>query len=397
MTLPESLFWIAVAILLYSYGGFSVLLMIAGKLLNRRTTKKNIKPAVSVIIAAYNEEQGIASKLENVLSLDYPSDLLEVIVASDGSDDSTATIVSDFELRGVRFLNLPRRGKLFALDDAVKEAHGQVLVFSDANTLFHPQAIRHLVRNFADPRVGGVCGNQQHISLESGDNSSKGEQLYWAYDKWLKNMENRTGSIVSADGAIYAIRRELYRMPGRTDVTDDFAISTAIIEQGYRLVFESDALAHEQTSATAHNEFSRKVRIMNRGLRGVLMRRKLLNPFRFGFYSVILFSHKVLRRLVPLILVWLFVTSWVLADVHVFYLAASVAQTIFYALAFTGFLLRRKRLGRSKFLYIPFFYCLANMAALIAIMRLLRGKRIELWQPQRDRVERQKLVNGEVA
>lgn len=380
-------FWLGLAVLVYVYGGFSVLLALAAKIVNRRVVQKEITPRVSVIIAAYNEQQNIAEKLENVLSLDYPSEMLEVIVASDGSDDQTATIVAGFERRRVQLLDLPRQGKIFAIDAAVKRASGEILVFSDANTIFLPQALRMLVRNFADPSVGGVCGNQKHLPPDKSDNSSEGEHLYWAYDKWLKTRESLTGSIVSADGAIYAIRTRLYEMPARTDVTDDFAISTGVIEKGYRLVFENDALAHEKASVKAADEFNRKVRIMNRGLRSVLLRKKLLNPFKYGFYSIVLFTHKVLRRMVPFVLLWLLLANFILAAQSSFFVALAMLQVLFYALAMFGYLFRDTRLGKLKIFYIPFFYCLANCAALIAITRLLRGKRIELWQPHRETLE----------
>ncbi len=395
-TTLEVSFWLAVFMLVYSYGGFSILLFFASKVLNRRVARQDITPKVSVIVAAFNEEHGIAEKLENVLALDYPNDKLQILVASDGSDDATSQIAVSFAGRGVTYLDLPRRGKIFALNDAVQESTGEILVFSDANTLFNRDALQMLVRNFADSTVGGVCGNQEHTALENGDNSSNGEHLYWNYDKWLKEMESLTGSIVSADGAIYAIRRDLYRMPPQTDVTDDFAISTGVIEQGYRLVFETEALAHETATAKASNEFSRKVRIMNRGLRGVMMRRKLLNPFKHGFYSVILFSHKVVRRLVPFMLIWLLASSAALSASHVFFQIVSAFQVAFYILAYLGYLLRNTELGRAKVFYVPFFYCLANAAAFVAIMKLLRGKRIEFWQPHRERLDSQKLVESKI-
>lgn len=377
------LFWISAGIIVYSYIGFSVLLIVVGKLLNKTVRKAPATPTISLIIAAYNEEDGIAAKLENSLTLDYPSDLLEIIVVSDGSDDSTAEIVASFENRGVKFLNLPRRGKIFALRDAVAQSTGQVLVFSDANTEYHPQSLRKLAENFADPQVGGVCGNQLHKKHRTADNASQGESLYWGYDKWLKACETQTGSIVSADGAIYAIRRELFEMPASTAVTDDFAISTAVIDKGYRLVFDAEALAFEDPMPDAGREFSRKVRIMNRGLRGVLMRKSLLNPFKSGFYAVVLFSHKLLRRMVPFFLIVLFIASLALTGTSLFFTVAAIAQTVFYGWALLGFLLRRTAIAKVKILYIPFFFCLANAAALVAFINLLSGKKIERWNPQR--------------
>ncbi len=376
-------FWLAVALIIYSYAGFSLLVIAVARLRNRRVRQKPVTPRVSLIIPVWNEEKAIAERLENALALDYPGDRLEIIVASDGSDDGTHRIVSGYAPQGVRLLSFPRRGKIYALKDAVAKATGEILVFSDANSMYKPDALRMLMRNFADPEVGGVCGNQIYLKAKQADTTSEGEGMYWSFDKWLKNLESLTGNIVSAHGAIYAIRRELYQPPASAAVTDDFAISTAVIEQGHRLVFEAEAIAYEEPTPAASLEFGRKVRIMTRGLRGVLLRRKLLNPFRYGFYSLELFSHKVLRRLVPFFLLVLFTASWFLSGTGRFYFAAAVAQTLFYLLAAAGYVLRRRQIGRLKFFYVPFFYCLANAAAFIAVIRLLRGKRVEFWQPQR--------------
>jgi len=196
-------------------------------------------------------------------------------------------------------------------------------------------------------------------------------------------MESRTGSIVSAHGAIYAIRRELYQQLAETAVTDDFAISTMVIEQGYRLVFEKDARAYEVAIPATEREFGRKVRMMTRGLRGVMLRKKLLNPFRHGFYSLVLFTHKFLRRLVSVMLISLLVCSLMLISRGHFYLTFAVGQIVFYLLAGLGYLFRQKRVGRLRLFYIPFFYCLANIAAMIALVNMIRGHQIERWQPHR--------------
>ncbi len=377
-------FWGSIGTIIYSYIGFSLLLLIVGKLFNRKVQKKNITPSISLVIAAYNEEKGIADKIENSLALDYPKSKLEILIASDGSDDGTDAIVEKYADRGVKLMQFPRRGKIFALRDTVAKAKGDILVFSDANTMYDKFSLRKLAANFADPQVGGVCGNQKHIKAKTKDNAGEGESLYWSYDKWLKESETLTGSIVSADGAIYAIRRNLFQMPASTAVTDDFAISTAVIEQGYRLVYENEALAYEPPMPNAEKEFSRKVRIMNRGLRGVILRKKLLNPFRYGFYSLTLFSHKVMRRLVPFFLVFLLIASISLSGGSVFYMLVLLAQIAFYGWAGISYFLRSTAIGRRKVFYIPFFYCLANAAAFVAIINLLSGKRIEFWNPQRQ-------------
>jgi cellulose synthase/poly-beta-1,6-N-acetylglucosamine synthase-like glycosyltransferase len=339
-----------------------------------------------LIVAAYNEERSIAARIDNALKVDHPQDKLEIIVVSDGSDDATERIVESIRDPRVKLLSVPRRGKIHALNDAVAIARGDILVFSDANTMFAPDAVRNLVRNFADPEVGGVAGRKIYSAPDNSDSCAGGEKAYWSYDTMLKRLETRIGSTVSADGAIYAIRREHYRRLTDAAVTDDFAISTAVIEQYARLVFDHEAVAYEAAVSTSEQEFRRKVRLMTRGLRSVLLRRRLLNPFSFGMYAVTLFSHKVLRRLVSLLLIVLLLSSAILAG-QPWFLAIFLLQAAFYLLALAGLLLRRTSVGRVKLLSLPFYYCLANLSALIALGRLVSGHRVERWRPQRHATE----------
>jgi glycosyltransferase involved in cell wall biosynthesis len=371
-------------VLVYVYAGFALLLVIVAQVRRRQVRQEPITPALSLIIAAYNEERSIAERLDNALSLDYPRELLEIIVVSDGSDDRTEAIVQDYAGRGVRLLKCPRRGKIHALNDAVAMASGEILVFSDATSMYEAQALRMLARNFADPEVGGVGGNVILDHRADSDSVSRGEGLYLKYDKWLKRMESLTGSSVSVNGPIHAIRRRLYQPIAETAASDDFAISTAVIEQGYRLVFESEARAYEFSEPAAEREFGRKVRLMTCGLRGVLLRKALLNPLRYGFYSLELFTHKVLRRLVPLFLIMLFACSLLLSSGSTFFQAMMAAQVSFYVLAACGYLLRNERMGSRMLFCVPFYYCLANLAAFRAVINIVRGRRIERWQTQRQ-------------
>lgn len=371
------------AALAWVFAGFSIVVAVWGNLVRRRVRRADHTPALSVVVAAHDEESCIAGKLENTLAQDYPSDRLQVIVASDGSTDRTVDVARGFADRNVTVLSLPRRGKIATLEDAVPAATGEVLVFTDANTMLAPDALRRLVRSFADPDVGGVCGNQVHRHGGHEESVGDTEGLYWKYDKWLKGLESATGSIVSADGALYAIRRELYRTPPSRAVNDDFSISTSVVAQGKRLVFEAEAMAVEPAASRADDEFERKVRILSRGLWSVIAARELLNPFRHGFYALVLFTHKVLRRLTPLFLAGLLAGSLLLAPRGGVYAAAATAQAAFYLLAAAGGLLRTTRPGRSRVFGIPFFFCLANAAALVAILRVIRGQRAETWQPKR--------------
>jgi cellulose synthase/poly-beta-1,6-N-acetylglucosamine synthase-like glycosyltransferase len=375
--------WLAIGVLCYAYAGFPLLLALTSIVRPRRVRQQPVTPSITQIIAAYNEEECIAERLENALAVDYPRDALEIIVVSDGSTDATERIVAGYRDRGVRLLSLPRRGKIAALDEGARHARGALLVFSDANVVVAPDALRAIARNFADPSVGGVVASTGYRIEGSGESSRRGEDLYWRYDTWLKKLESRIGSVVSAHGGLYAVRRSLYQSPPDGAVTDDFIISTAVIAQGYRLVFEADARAWELPVPTAKREFARRVRLMTRGMRAVAQRRALLNPFRHGFYSIVLFTHKVVRRLLFVPLVVLFAATAALSGEHAVYAVAFAVQLLFVTLAALGLGLRRSRFGELKLLYVPFFFGLANLAAVLAFVRFVRGERIVSWQPQR--------------
>lgn len=376
------IFWLMVALIAYTYVGFPLLLLLRGWLWRRPYATSDATPKISMIIAAYNEEDVIGEKLDNILGLDYPSDLLEVIVASDGSDDRTNEIVASYAGKGVKLLALPRAGKASALNQAVAIATGDLLVFSDANSMYDRNALRALVRPFGDPQVGGVAGNQVYLK-KNQHASSAGEHGYWNLDRLLKQAEDRAGNTISATGAIYAIRRSLFQ-PVPEGVTDDFVTSTRVIAQGYRLVFAADAIAYEPVAASSGREFGRKVRIMTRGLRAVIVMRELLNPLRYGFYAVQLFSHKVLRRLLVFAFIALFISNLFLLSHGVFYQITMVAQVMFYACALVGLFLGHTRLGRLKLFSYPFFIAMVYLAALMATINLLRGRTITSWQPQRQ-------------
>jgi cellulose synthase/poly-beta-1,6-N-acetylglucosamine synthase-like glycosyltransferase len=369
--------------LAYTYAVFPAIVVLRGRLRARLYQSGDITPSVTIVLAAHNEAANIGAKLENVLSLDYPAEHLEVIVASDGCDDGTDEIVERFKDPRVRLLSLPRCGKAAALNAAVKAASGEILVFSDANSMYAPDALRALVRPFADPAVGGVAGDQRYIGDVAADAISAGEQRYWNLDRMLKEAESRAGDVISATGAIYAVRGTLFHEipPG---VTDDFYTSTGVIAQGYRLVFAPDAVAFEPVARTAELEFGRKVRIISRGLRGVVLRRELLDPRRHGFYAIQLLTHKVLRRTMTLPLGVLAVTSPLLWRRGRLYRAATLAQATLYGLGGAGILLAGKPLGRRKAFMLPAFFCFVNIAALRATWNVVRGRRIDRWEPQRD-------------
>jgi cellulose synthase/poly-beta-1,6-N-acetylglucosamine synthase-like glycosyltransferase len=386
-------FWICIASILYVYVLFPVMVILRGSLGGDSNQYSDVSPLpfVSVIIAAYNESKTIRKKLDNLISLDYPKDRIEFVIASDGSNDGTDAIVREYEEQGVKLLSLPRRGKAAALNSAVMSSTGKILVFSDANSMYEREAIRILVRPFADSEVGGAAGNQCYLSEREVSAEDAGERTYWKFDRILKLFQSRAGNVISATGAIYAIRRALFQ-PIPDGVTDDFFTSTGVIAQGYRLTFVPDAVAYEPVSGSNEAEFLRKVRIITRGLRAVLVRRQLLNPLRYGFYSLQLISHKVLRRVVVFPLLVLLATSLSIWQFGTIYRAVALGQLAFYCCSFVGLLFRDTKLRGLKIFALPFYFCMVNAAAFVAVINVLRGHNINRWEPQRGDISESIMV-----
>ncbi|MBN1565449.1 MAG: glycosyltransferase family 2 protein [Anaerolineae bacterium] len=384
MSLALILFWLSIFLLFYTYVLFTMLLVIRSLLRPIPYKKEPITPPVSLIIAAYNEAEGIEKKLKNILTMDYPAGQFEAIIASDGSDDGTNEIVARYAAEHdiIKLLELPRQGKAGALNDAIATASGEILVFSDANSQYATDAIRVIVQPFADATIGGVAGNQRYIKGDTpADNV--GETGYWSFDRILKTLESQGGNVISATGAIYAIRRSLFQgVP--EGVTDDFVTSTRVIAQGYRLVFEPDAVAFEPTAQSQTKEFGRKVRIMTRGLTAVVEMRELLNPFRHKFYALQLFTHKVLRRLMYIPLIVILIANPFLWNTHVFYQLTMLAQIGFYGLAILGWLAGKMGIKLPKVLNIPAYFCMVYLAALLASWNVVRGHRINRWSTARQ-------------
>jgi cellulose synthase/poly-beta-1,6-N-acetylglucosamine synthase-like glycosyltransferase len=249
--------------------------------------------------------------------------------------------------------------------------------------MYKADAIQELVRPFGDPEVGGVAGNQIYKTEVSGGSSIDGERAYWNFDRMLKQFQGKSGNTLAATGAIYAIHRSLFR-PIPDGVSDDLVTSTGVIVQGYRLVFAPEAIAYEPVAPTSQVEFSRKVRVIIRSWKALIFRRELLNPFRYKFYAIQLFSHKVLRYLVVFPLVMLLLISPLLWKTGVIYQMAAVGQVAFYGCALFGLLLHGTRFGRRKIFTIPFYFCMVNAASLVAIINVLRGRQISHWEPQRQ-------------
>lgn len=386
MIVGLGVFLACLAVFLWVYAGYPLLLLVISRFRRRPVARGAIRPRVSIVIAAHNEEPVIRRKLESCLAADYPPELLEVLVVSDGSTDATESIVRELARTGedsrIRLLSLPRRGKAAALNAGAAAAGGEILVLTDANVLLQREALQALVAPFADPRVGGACGNKIYTrpGVDVADAVDSGENLYWRFDKALKRMESRIGSIFAADGALYAVRRELYAPIADPAQADDIAVSARIVLQGHRLVFVPEAVAVERPPVESGTEFRRKVRVTNRSVRALLLLGSGL--WTRGFYSLELLSHKLLRHLVPFFLLGMLLASAWLATASHFFRIVLAAQIAFYSLAIVGHVLRRHAIGRHPVVLVPYFFSYVNLAALVGIAALLGGRRYAYWTPR---------------
>jgi cellulose synthase/poly-beta-1,6-N-acetylglucosamine synthase-like glycosyltransferase len=339
-------------------------------------------PPVSLVISAYNEAAVIGEKLDNSLGLEYPPGKLQVIVVSDGSQDDTDLIVGRYRGRGVRLHRMePRSGKTAAQNAGVRLATGEVLVFTDANSLYAPAALLELVRPFGDPRVGCVCGELEYLN-PGGEGAGKGEGFYWRYEQFLKSRESRLCSLVGANGAIYALRRELFDELA-PEIISDFVMPLRVWRKGYRVVYAPRARATEHSARSFGEEFRRRTRIIARSLHGLRREAGVLNPFAHPGFALQVFSHKVLRWLVPAFLLCALASSGMLYREQP-YRALCWVQGSFYLLALAGNLAPRS-LGRLGLFYIPAHFCAINLGALAGVLQFLAGNRYTVWQPIKRR------------
>jgi GT2 family glycosyltransferase len=373
-------FWGSVAGLVYSYVVFPVVVLLRGRFSPKPYRSADITPSLTVVVAAHNEAGRIGPKLKSISEQEYPQERITVVVASDGSDDGTPAVIAALRMPNVRVLDLPRVGKADALRAAVGTADSDILVFSDANSVFARDALRQLVRPFDDPGVGGVAGNQVYVQGTGQDAIVVGEQSYWNFDRTMKTAQSRAGHVIQTTGALYAIRRPLFR-PIPAGVNDDFYLSLAVIDSGYRLVFEPAAVAYESVAPSRTLEYGRRVRIMTRGLRCVAAIPRVLDPRRTGFYSLQVFSHKVLMRVMALPLAAAAVASVLLFPQAAVYRLAAGVQLAFYALGAAGLALARSPIGERRLLALPAYFCMIQMASLHATWNLLTGRTYERWDP----------------
>jgi cellulose synthase/poly-beta-1,6-N-acetylglucosamine synthase-like glycosyltransferase len=386
--LPLVLLLISGAVVVWVYAGYPLLLAALGRIRPRPRQRGPTRKSVTVLVAAHNEEEVIDAKLANVRATDYPLSLIEVVVVSDGSTDGTVQAAR--RAGADRVLDLPRVGKITALNEGVQAAAGEILVFTDADSFLLHDTLDQLLANFADPDVGGVSANEMSRTGSDASGVARGEGVYWRYEQWIKRLEDKVGSAVSASGRLYAIRRSLFRPSTVTSGTDDFVISTQVLKAGRRLAFDEHTVVEVDSPRDAASEFKRKVRVMNRGLRAAFSLGELLLPWRGGFYSVQVLSHKILRRLLPFFLLSELAAGIWLTTLNPVWWLALGPQLIFYGLAAAGWAGRSRGWGRARPVWVAYYFCLVNLAAAAAVLSVLGGVRFERWDPTlrgRRRVE----------
>lgn len=378
--MADSVFWLCLLIPAYAYLGYPLTLALLAAFTRVKPAPPGEPLSVSVIIAAHNEAPHIGRKLRTVLTQDYQAARLQIIVASDGSSDETVNNANALGYPGIQVLDLPRAGKAAALNAAVALADGDVLVFTDADNQWNEHTLGQLLAPLADPDVGCVGGHM--IIPDPGHALSVGDSLYRHYEAWLRGAENRTGCMVSTDGALLALRRELFQ-PVPAQVNDDFFLSTCAPVAGKRIVYAADAVVLDHGVDEPGKQFRRRLRVTVGGLQSLACRRTLMNPLRHGFYAVALISHKLIRRLAPILLVPLLVSSIWLHDTGPFYRLFLFAQLAGYAVGLLGLLDTRGILPKPFRLAAFLLVTLAGMCG--GLWQFLRGHSYQQWNPQQNR------------
>ena len=384
----EILFWTSLLLVAHTYLLYPAILFVAYGMAQLRRDCRYLArgadrrchelhddelPAVSLIIPAHNEEAALPAKLVNLVELDYPADRLEVIFVSDGSSDRTNEILKGAEQPRLRLVELPwHGGKSSALNHGVDAASHEIIVFSDASTLFAPDALRKLVRHFCNPHVGVACGT---LGFQGNAEFQRTEGLYWRYEKTLRVMESRLGATLTASGAIYALRRAAWRPLTPEVMIDDFVVPFCARGLGYRVVFDPEAGATDTAEESVAHEFARRVRLAVGSFRalGQLARVRL-----DAFTSLAFFSHKLLRWVLPFVMMTLLVSSAALWD-RPFYWAALSVQLLFYAWAAAGYFFR-DRMAPLRYGLIGYFLLAINLAFLVGFVRFLSGRQEVKWK-----------------
>ena len=379
MELAKICFWLSIFLIIYPIIIYPSSVFLIGLIRPRPIKRQSWLPSVTVLIAAHNEAQNIATTIQNKLEQDYPGNRLETIVISDGSTDGTEDIVREFDSQSVQLIRREQRGgKAAALNEGVRHASGEILVFSDANSLYAPDAIRRMVENFADPEVGYVTGNLTYETRGTGI-AGNGCGAYMKYENTLRTLETRAGSIIGVNGGVDAIRRELYNDVPRHLITD-FVLPLHVLSTRHRVVYDERVHSTEVANSELRSESRMRIRVGLRALQGIAYMHRLCNPISYPGTAFSLISHKVIRYFCFLFLMTALITNLALVTTPV-YTVLFVAQTVAYLLAIVGL---RKDVPRlfGKLTLIPAYFLMSNAAFAVAAIKFLRGETMATWQPR---------------
>ena len=379
----ELVFWISMFLVAYTYTVYPAIVFLATRITKRRETVEPVSlPSVTLVVSVFNEARVLPIKLQNIRALDYPLDKLTMLFGSDGSTDETDAILAGASIPGFRYVQFPRRrGKASVVNDLVASASGEIVVFSDANTMFRPDTIRKLVRHFGDPTIGAVSG-ELRIDEHPDTVTGIGETSYWNYENLLKQMESEVDSIIGATGGVYAIRRSLYEaLPTNKAVTDDFLIPLRALMRGYRTHYDREALAFERGEGSIGSEFRRKVRIGAQNFNTIGEIGRLLHP-RYGFRAFALWSHKIIRWCVPFLLVAVFASVCCLVPYSQPFHYVLGAIGVFVGVAGIGYVLEKLNV-RSGLITFPYYFLAMNAALFFGFLRFVFRRQGPTWRVDR--------------
>jgi|TARA_B100001971_G_C18234282_1_gene566060 cellulose synthase/poly-beta-1,6-N-acetylglucosamine synthase-like glycosyltransferase len=383
-------YWIIVVIIIYAYLGYPIVLYMLSILFNYKKINSgnaiNKWPGVDLLIAAYNEEKVIHSKIENSINLDYPSDKFNIWIASDGSSDRTNEIVRKYEAtnKNVHLLEFKRTGKSGVINRSMNILNAEIVVFSDANTEYSKDVIKKLIRHFQDPNIGCVSGRLKYRN-PGKTMSGIGESVYWRYETALKKLESKIGFVAGANGAVYAIRKNLFEPLHKNTINDDFTESMTIVKKGYMSIYEEKAMVFEDVAPSMQSEFKRHIRDGAGHYIAIIHLLGLLNPF-LGMKSFIYYSHRIFRWMVPFLLIFIFIINILLLN-NFIYQALFIFQCIFYMSAIIGWIGNNYK--KIPFIiYIPFYFCNLNLALFLGFIKAVTNKQKPTW----ERTERNSLL-----
>jgi biofilm PGA synthesis N-glycosyltransferase PgaC len=380
------IFWVSLFLIFYTFFGYGILLFILVKIrgiifgIRKIPGNEGNWPTVTVIIAAYNEEDYITDKIDNTLALDYPADKIQYLFVTDGSTDRTPELAARYPR--IKLMHQPERGgKVAAMDRAMKEVNTEVVIFTDANTSLNKTSLLNICRHYRDPKVGAVSG-EKRVKIEEMSDATAGEGFYWKYESKLKTWDSELYTVVGAAGELFSVRTKLFEPVPADTILDDFMITMLIAQKGYRIIYEKEAYAQESGSENVQEELKRKIRIAAGGIQSILRLKPSLNPFRHFTLAFQFISHRVLRwTITPFLMMLAFILNIFLAlqGYGSIYTALLMLQLLFYVSSLLGWVMERRQV-RIKTLFIPYYFCMMNYAVAAGIRRYFLKKQSAAWE-----------------